>query len=225
MTWGCHMFEIDHGEFDHPWHGPPGLTEQPTIHRTALVKRSRLGRWTSVGPRCSMVDTEFGDWSYAVDDADVFNAEIGKFCNIAARVRINPTNHPTWRATQHHFTYRSRSHHMGEDDEEIFRWRLAHRVTIGPDVWIGHAAILLPGVSVGTGAAIGAGAVVTRPVPAYTIAAGNPARVIRRRVPEEVEEALLRIAWWNWPQERLAAALADFRALDAAGFARKYDPA
>ena len=65
------------------------------------------------------------------------------------RLRINPTNHPMWRATLHHFTYRSLSHGMGEDDAEIFAWRAEHRVVIGPDVWIGDNAILLPGVTVG----------------------------------------------------------------------------
>jgi len=66
--------------------------------------------------------------------------------------------------------------------------------------------------------------VVTRDVPAYSIVAGSPARVIRRRVDEAVEAALLRIAWWDWTHDRLAAALSDFRRLDAAAFAAKYDP-
>ncbi len=219
------MHDIDHGEFEHPWHGPAGLTAAPTLHPTALVRRSRLGDWTSIGPGCQVLDSELGDWSYAMEGVDIFNAVIGKFANIAARVRINPTNHPTWRATQHHFTYRSAAHHLGEDDPEIFEWRLRHRITIGPDVWIGHGAILLPGVTVGTGAAIGAGSVVTKPVPPYAVVAGNPARVLRRRVEPQVEAALMRIAWWDWPKDRLAAALGDFRALDAAAFAAKHDPA
>lgn len=219
------MRAIDHGEFEHPWHGPIGLTEAPTIHPSALVKRSQLGDWTVIGQGCQILDSALDDWSYAMEGVDIFNAAVGKFANIAARVRINPTNHPTWRATQHHFTYRSAAHHMGPDDAEIFEWRLRQRITIGPDVWIGHGAILLPGVSVGTGAAIGAGSVVTKPVPAYAIVAGNPARVIRRRVEPEIAAALLRIAWWDWSKERLTAALDDFRRLDAAVFAAKYDPA
>jgi hypothetical protein len=130
-----------------------------------------------------------------------------------------------WRATLHHFTYRSVAHFMAQEDErEVAEWRLAHPVTIGNDVWIGHGAIVLPGVSVGTGAIIGAGAVVTRPVPDYMIVAGNPARFIRRRVSEEVEAALKRIAWWDWPRARLLAALPDFQRLDAADFAAAYDP-
>ncbi len=218
------MIEVDHGEFADPWRGPRPMTEAPWIHETALVKDSRMGRWTMVGQRCEVFSSDILDYAYLVKDVEVFNAEIGKFANIASSVRINPTNHPMWRATLHHFTYRSVSHFMADnDDEQISNWRNQHRVVIGPDVWIGHGAILLPGVSVGTGAIIGAGSVVTKNVPDYAIVAGNPARVIRRRVTEDVEAAFKRIAWWDWTDEQLTAALYDFRNLDAAGFAAKYD--
>jgi hypothetical protein len=81
----------------------------------------------------------------------------------------------------------------------------------------------MPGVSIGTGAIIGSGSVVTKNVADYTIVAGNPARIIRRRVSEDVEVALKRIAWWDWTREQLIAAITDFRRLDAAAFAAKYD--
>lgn len=218
------MMEVDQGEFTDPWRGPKPMTEAPWIHETALIKNSRMGAWTMVGPRCEVFSSDLLDYSYLVKDAEVFNAEVGKFANIASHVRINPTNHPMWRATLHHFTYRSKSHFMADtDDDTVSDWRNQHRVIIGPDVWIGHAAILMPGVSVGTGAIIGAGSVVTKNVSDYTIVAGNPARIIRRRVDEEVELMLKRIAWWDWDREQLIAALPDFRALDAAAFALKYD--
>jgi phosphonate metabolism protein (transferase hexapeptide repeat family) len=219
------MIPIEHGSFDDPWQPGPGMTETPMIHASAIVKRSRMGPWTVFGPRCRMLDSDFRDYAYATQDCDIYNADIGKFCNIAAAVRINPTNHPMWRASQHHFTYRSVSHHLGEDDDaEIFGWRRAHRVVVGPDVWIGHGAIIMPGGNVGAGAVIGAGAVVTREVPAYTIVAGVPARQIRRRFDDALAAALHRIAWWDWPAERLRSALKDFRRLDATAFAAKYDP-
>jgi phosphonate metabolism protein (transferase hexapeptide repeat family) len=218
------MIAVDHGAFDDPWQAGPGMTETPMIHPSALAKRSRMGAWTVLGPRSRLIDSDFRDYAYTTEDCDIYNADVGKFCNIAAAVRINPTNHPMWRASQHHFTYRSRSHHLGaEDDAAIFAWRREHRVTIGPDVWIGHGAIVMPGVSVGTGAVIGAGAVVTHPVAPYTIVAGVPARPIRRRFSAAIEDGMRRIAWWDWPKERLAAALDDFRTLDAAGFIAKHD--
>jgi len=217
------MYLREQGEAEHPWADGRTMTEEPMLHPSAFVKASRFGAWTVVGPDCKFLEVDFGDWSYAVHGADLFNAVIGKFCNIAAGVRLNPTNHPTGRASQHHFTYRSRSHHLADsDDAEIFAWRRSHRVTVGHDVWIGHNAIVLPGRSIGTGAAIGAGSVVTKDVPDYTIVAGNPARVIKRRVDEETEALLKQIAWWDWKPAQLRAAMPDFRALDAADFARKY---
>jgi len=218
------MIDIDHGEFSDPWRGPKPMTEAPWIHETAVVKESRMGPWTMVGQRCEVFSSDVLDYAYLVKDVEVFNAEVGKFGNVASSVRINPTNHPMWRATLHHFTYRSKSHFMADDDDrEIADWRKQFRVVIGPDVWIGHGAILMPGVSVGAGAIIGSGSVVTKNVPDYTIVAGNPARLIRRRVTEEVEAAFKRIAWWDWSHEKLKAAIHDFRKLDANAFAAKYD--
>ena len=221
------MIAIDHGEFADPWRGPKPMTEEPWIHETAVIKNSRMGLWTMVGANSEVISSDLMDYSYLIKNTDVFNAEVGKFANIAANVRINPVNHPMWRATLHHFTYRSVSHFMAEDDDdnnEVSNWRNSNRVIIGPDVWIGHGAIIMPGVSIGTGAIVGSGSVVTKNVADYTIVAGNPAKIIRRRVPEEVELVLKRIAWWDWSREELIKALPDFRRLDAADFATKYDP-
>ncbi|MDI7860437.1 CatB-related O-acetyltransferase [Rhizobiaceae bacterium n13] len=78
---------------------------------------------------------------------------------------------------------------------------------VGHDVWIGYKAIILPGVTIGSGAIVAAGAVVTRDVAPYTIVGGNPAVQIRRRFASDVIEALLAIAWWDWPLERIEASL------------------
>jgi len=77
-------------------------------------------------------------------------------------------------------------------------------MVIGNDVWIGAEAMILSGVSVGDGAVIGARAVVARDVPAYGVVAGNPAVLIRSRFPPDVVSRLLRIRWWDWPDEKIA---------------------
>lgn len=198
-----------------------GLT--PLVHPTASVRDSRLGRYTEVGARTSLVETVLDDYSYIVEDGDVIYTAIGKFCSIARMVRINPGNHPMERASQAHFTYRASAYFDGETDETaFFDWRRGQRVTIGHDVWIGHGAIVLPGRSVGTGAVIAAGAIVTRDVAPYTIVAGVPAHVVRRRFSETVGERLLELAWWDWDHERLRAALPDFRALPIEDFLAKH---
>lgn len=196
----------------------------PLVDHSARVSGSTLGRYTEVGARTKLLEVELGDYSYVVNDADIAYARIGRFCSIAAMTRINPGNHPMWRASQAHFTYRASAYFPGEADEaEFFAWRRAHGVTFGHDVWIGHGAVILPGRSVGTGAVVAAGAVVTRDVPPYTIVAGVPARVVKRRFPEAVADRLQALAWWDWTHAELRAALPDFRTLPIEAFLDKYE--
>ena len=214
---------INHGVGVDPWTLGQTLSIEPEIHPTALVRASDLGRYTYLGPRSQVAASVIGDYGYAMGDNQIAHAHIGKFANIATGVRINPPNHPSWRATLHHFTYRSRSYGLSlDDDAEIFEWRAQDRVEIGHDVWIGHDAIVMPGVKIGTGAAIGSGAVVTKDVPPFAIVVGVPARVLRLRVEPHVAERLQQIAWWDWDEVQLDSALADFRSLSAAEFAQKY---
>jgi acetyltransferase-like isoleucine patch superfamily enzyme len=76
-------------------------------------------------------------------------------------------------------------------------------IRIGNDCWIGNGVCILSSVTIGDGAVIGAQAVVAKDVPPFSIVVGNPARVIKYRFPEEQIEALLEIAWWNWPLEKI----------------------
>jgi phosphonate metabolism protein (transferase hexapeptide repeat family) len=200
------------------------LSTTPLIHPSALVQDSHLGAYCEVGARTLLTDVTMDNYSYVVNDSQMTYTEVGKFCSIAAMTRINPGNHPMQRATQAHFTYRASAYFPGEPDEaEFFDWRRSHRVRIGHDVWIGHGAVILPGRSIGSGAVIAAGAIVTKDVPAYTIVAGNPARVIRRRFSEATAERLVALAWWNWNHESLRIALPDFRALEIEAFLDKYE--
>ncbi len=195
------------------------LSEAPTIHPSADIRDCRLGRYTEIGAGCSLAATEMDDYSYISPGGDVIHSSIGKFCSIAAAVRINPGNHPQWRASQSHFTYRSSHYFDGEADETaFFDWRASQPVTIGHDVWIGHGVTILAGVSIGTGAIVGAGAVVAKDVGPYEIAVGVAARIVKRRFPEAIAERLLSLAWWDWDHERLRLALADFRALSIEAF-------
>jgi hypothetical protein len=201
------------------------LGGEPFIHPTASVRDSTLGAYTEVGARTTLAEVEMGDYAYVVHDAQIIYATIGKFCSIASHTRINPGNHPLDRVALNHFTYRASAYGLGPDDAGFFDWRRSHRVTLGPDVWLGHGVIVLPGVTIGTGAAVGAGSVVTKDVPPFAVVVGNPGRVLRYRFPEPVRAALLRIAWWDWPRERLAAALEEIRTLPAEDFCRRHDPA
>ncbi len=200
------------------------LSEQPLIHGSAVVSDSTFGRWTEIAERCQVSECTLGDYSYMMRECEVWAADIGKFANIASHVRINATNHPVWRATLHHFTYRAGDYFEDAGHEqEFFDWRRVSKVTIGHDVWIGHGATILPGVTIGNGAVIGAGAVVSKDVPSYTIVGGVPARQIRPRFAEGVGERMDRLAWWDWDHVQLRGALDDFRRLDAAEFVEKHE--
>lgn len=200
------------------------LSPTPLVDPTASLSLVTLGAYTEVGARTKLQEVTLGDYSYVVNDSDIAYASIGKFTSIAAMTRINPGNHPMQRASQSHFTYRASAYFDGaRDEDEFFAWRRSHHVNIGHDVWIGHGAIVLPGRSIGTGAVVGAGSVVTKDIPAYSIAVGNPARVLRSRFAPDVAARLEALAWWDWPHDELHAALADFRALSAEQFVDKYE--
>jgi phosphonate metabolism protein (transferase hexapeptide repeat family) len=200
------------------------LGAKPLIHETAVVRQSTFGKFCKVGARTTIIESTFGDYSYAVNDAEIVYTSIGKFTSIGPLVGLNPGNHPMHRASQSHFTYRSWQYFEdAADEDELIDWRRDARVTIGHDAWVGRAAIVLPGRTVGTGAVVGAGAVVTRDVLPYTVVAGNPARLIRARFAPEIVVRLLRLAWWDWPHRRLRHALDDFRSMPVADFLDKYE--
>jgi phosphonate metabolism protein (transferase hexapeptide repeat family) len=181
------------------------LSKEPAIHPTCHIQDSYVGSWTDLGAHTTLVESTFGDYSYTAGDVSIIYADVGKFCSIASHARINPGNHPMWRVSQAHFTYRRVQYGFGEDDAEFFNWRRNYRCHVGHDVWIGHGAMIMPGVNIGTGAVVGAGAVVTKDMEPYMVVAGVPARPLRMRFPIDVAEKLLASQWWDWDRATLEA--------------------
>ncbi|MDO6765132.1 DapH/DapD/GlmU-related protein [Agarivorans sp. 1_MG-2023] len=200
------------------------LSSSPSVAASAKISSSQLGLWTEIGERCLLDNVMFGDYSYAQNDVDLALCDIGKFVSIASSVRINPSNHPWWRASLHHFSYRPQKYGMANSvDDEVFSWRADNKVSIGHDVWIGHGAIIMPGVNIGNGAIVGSGSVVTKDVPAWHIVVGNPAKVLRSRFEQaDIGERLDKLAWWNWSHEQLAQALPLFQQ-DCLAFLEHYE--
>ena len=196
----------------------------PRVHGTVRQRNATLGRFTELKERVDFCDSTLGDYSYIERHSEVIYAGIGKFCAIAADVRINALRHPMQRISQHKMTYRPNEYFAEKKLDKPFREsRMAMRVEIGHDVWIGHGAIILPGVKIGHGAVVAAGAVVTRDVEPHAMVAGVPAAFVKWRFEPKISARIISLGWWDWPHERLAAAVDDMRALSVEAFLEKYE--
>lgn len=198
--------------------------DTPFIHDGCTLNETELGRYVEIGAGSRVALSEIGDYSYCDRYCDIANARVGKFSNIASFVRIGATDHPLERASLHHFMYRSADYwDDAVPDAAWFAKRAARVAVIGHDTWIGHNAQIKPEVTVGHGAVIASGAIVTRDVPPYMIVSGVPAAPMRPRLPEELAQRMMALAWWDWDHARLRAALPDFRRLSAEAFLEAYE--
>lgn len=196
----------------------------PFLHPSTHIANSTFGAYCEVGEGTRVLNSTFEDYAYAERLSDIANTTVGKFANIAALTRIGPTDHPFANAAQHHFLYRSSWYFDdAEDDPDFFAARAARRTVLGPDCWIGHGAIIKPEITLGAGAIVASGAVVTKDVPPFAIVGGSPARLIRMRFSDSVIDRLMALAWWDWDHSRLRDVLPDFRKLTAETFLEKYE--
>lgn len=120
---------------------------------------------------------------------------IGKYCAIGTYVTIITTNHGmNFANTQDTLQCRNKFKLTRENKTDVI---------LGNNVWIGDNATILPGVVIDSGAVIGANSVVTRYVEPFTIVAGAPARLIRKRFTDDVADKLLKTSWWNWNEQKI----------------------
>jgi acetyltransferase-like isoleucine patch superfamily enzyme len=166
-----------------------------------------------------------GDWSYGEPEIIYWDAgatlTIGRFCSIAGGVRIllGGEHHTDW-TTSYPFPL------LWPEAQSFPGYpRSKGDVVLGSEVWIGHDALIVSGVTIGDGAVVGAGSVVSRNVGPFEVVAGNPARLVRTRFAPGVIEALERIRWWDWEKERILEAMPLLLSPDVEAFVRKYDRA
>ena len=177
---------------------------------------------------------EVGDYTYYDDFDDVRNFErnvlyhfpfvgdklrIGRFCQIASGVKfvMNGGNHRTDLFTTFPFPV------FGQGWASAFdpaTFPSKGDLVVENDVWLGHDALLMPGIRVGSGAIVATRAVVTKDVPPYAIVAGNPARVVRMRYDEATVVRLLAVAWWHWDAAKIARNLTAICGADLAALER-----
>jgi virginiamycin A acetyltransferase len=127
---------------------------------------------------------------------------IGRWCSVGRDLMVRRRNHPIERVTQHPFFYNAR---LGMVERDTIRRDEENPLVVGHDVWIGDRVMILADcTTVGNGAVLAGGCVVTRDVPPYAIVGGIPARVLRYRFPPEVQRHLEESRWWEFDVHTLA---------------------
>ncbi len=175
--------------------------------RVEVEEPARLSNTVFNGP-CTL-----GAFTYFNHGAEVANADIGRYCSIGQRALIGPGEHWTDYVTTHPIGADPSGFSAGMSTSSLYRSVMMTaasgaraprgRTSIGHDVWIGANAVVMQGVSVGVGAVIGAGAIVTRDVEPFAVVAGSPARLLRHRLAPELQAAVLASRWWTLELSRL----------------------
>lgn len=166
------------------------------------LHKSRIGNHVEINRNCTLDKSVMDSYSYINQNTILKNAEVGKFCCISWNVCLYGGSSHNYLSPSMYTTYHWKKVFGSTVDT---RCAEKSKTIVGNDVWIGNGAIVINGITIGDGAIIGAGAVVTKDVPPYCVVAGVPAKVIRKRFDDLTIERLLKIKWWNWPEEVLAA--------------------
>jgi acetyltransferase-like isoleucine patch superfamily enzyme len=166
----------------------------------AKISNTEFERFNVVYNDVIISSSKIGAHTYIQKKSTIFNAEIGRFCSIASGVSIGPGIHKTDGVTTHSAFYLKNSPlRKIYSKEDLFE--CSKRTKIGHDVWIGERAIIIDGVTIGTGAIIAAGAVVTKDVNAYSIVGGVPAKIIKYRFDPYLIQKLIDSYWWDQSEE------------------------
>ncbi len=206
------------------------LRDAQVLPRTHLADRCVLGHRTRVGnstlgthctlePEVELFNSTLADHVELQRQASATDARIGRFSYVGRRTYLNLVSigafssvgpavlaglgdHPSDLGSTSPAMYSTRGQ-CGGSFATVDCFPERRPIAIGNDVWIGARAFIRDGVSIGDGAIVAAGAIVTRDVPPYAIVGGTPAKVIRFRYSEDIVARLLATAWWTWTDDRL----------------------
>lgn len=160
------------------------VDRKAVIEHHANVRYSTVGKYTYISARSGAVYTK-----------------IGNFCSIASNVNIGGGAHMLEAVSTSPIF--NKGHNVFGKNFANLEFSPYKTTVIGNDVWIGNRALILQGVTIGDGAVVGAGSVVTKDIPPYEIWAGNPAKCIRKRFDDETIQKLLELKWWDMTDEEL----------------------
>jgi acetyltransferase-like isoleucine patch superfamily enzyme len=162
------------------------IGKKVTLNNCTLSYHSRVAEYASLS------NTSIGQYSSIGRYAKIVHTNIGKYCAISWDTTINAISHHYNHLTINAFPYVPYVGNFVKERKQSYQ-----QVTIKNDVWIGANSVIMPGITIGNGAIIGAGAVVTKNVPDYAIVAGVPAKIIKYRFEEDIVKRLLELQWWE----------------------------
>ena len=169
------------------------IDENVLVERRSMLFNSKIGAYTTMG------------WNNTIR-----NAEIGKFCSIAWNCTIGGAEHHLHRMTTSFFPF-DKTYGIVDENREELEQAYAKPLSIGNDVWIAAGVQVLRGVTIGDGAALGGGTIVTKDVPPYEIWAGVPSKKIGQRFSDEIIADLMELKWWDLPVEIIKENIELFR--------------
>lgn len=186
------------------------------IEKKCLIRNVKMEPFCHIGENCRVFSTRMGFGSGISRDSIMDSVLMGRYTTLGPDVKVVTGQHPTRKIASTHPAFYSARGQMGFTyvDKTVFQeTRFAkdtYKVVIGNDVWIGSYTRILEGVTIGDGAVVAAGAVVTRDVPPYAIVGGVPAKVIRYRFEEDTIRKLLELKWWEKDQQWIKDHADDF---------------
>lgn len=168
--------------------------------RGAAIKNSIIDKTSKVESGSQVVNSTFGRHSFCEYDCQIINCDVG-FSSIANNVAIGGAVHPMNWVSMSPVFYEGRDSVKAKFSEHKRPEPL--KCVVGNDVWIGEVVLIKAGAIIGDGAVVGMGSVVTKNVEQYSIVAGNPARIIRKRFDDETIRILSDSRWWEWEDRKI----------------------
>lgn len=169
--------------------------------RISSIKNSKIDKSSKVEANSSFDNSIMDKHSFCGYNCEISNCEIGSFVSIANNVIIGGGVHPMDWVGMSPVFYKGRD--SVRKKFSTFERLSPQKTIIGNDVWIGNNVLIKQGINIGHGAVIGMGSVITKDVESYSVVAGVPGKVIKKRFKDDVIKALLEIEWWNFPEDKL----------------------
>ena len=168
------------------------IKDYSTLSLSCTLKNCTFEDEVRVSHSAEITNTKIGYLSSIGRYSKIVHSEIGKYCAVSWNTTINAVGHPFEHLTVSAFPY---APYVGNFVD--IRKQQHQKVIIGNDVWVGTNSVIMPGVTIGNGAVIGAGAIVTKDVPDYAVVVGVPAEIIKYRFSEDFIKKLLELKWWD----------------------------